>query len=93
MRRIELSTRSIILLDLIFVPNRYAMKLGVLISILVALAATKIITSKRKEFFREAASGYSVNAYFCAGRFSVKGYVGSEQDESSSKPAVAGLNC
>lgn len=44
----------------------YAAKLGVLLSVLLALTATKAITSKRKEFFREAASGYSTDAYFIA---------------------------
>ncbi|CAB9522559.1 Putative white-brown complex homolog protein 30 [Seminavis robusta] len=46
--------------------HAYGTKLGVLIAVLVALTATKTITSKRKEFFREAASGYSTNAYFIA---------------------------
>lgn len=44
----------------------YAVKLGVLVSVLIALAAGKAITAKRKEFFRESASGYDVNAYFGA---------------------------
>jgi hypothetical protein len=38
----------------------------VLIAVMIGLTATKTITSKRKEFFREAASGYSTNAYFLA---------------------------
>lgn len=42
------------------------MKAGVLVAVLISLTATKTITSKRKEFFREAASGYSTNAYFLA---------------------------
>lgn len=33
---------------------------------LVGLSAAKILTEKRIEFFREAASGYDVNAYFLA---------------------------
>lgn len=40
--------------------------MGTMVAILVALSATKIVTDKRKEFFREAGSGYNVNAYFCA---------------------------
>ncbi|CAB9497095.1 Putative white-brown complex homolog protein 30 [Seminavis robusta] len=44
----------------------HASKLGVIIAVLVGLSATKVITSKRKEFFREAGSGYNVNAYFAA---------------------------
>jgi len=44
----------------------YAVKLGIIICVLIALAAGKAITSKRKEFFRESASGYNVNAYFGA---------------------------
>jgi hypothetical protein len=40
--------------------------MGIMVVILVALSATKILTDKRKEFFREAGSGYNVNAYFCA---------------------------
>lgn len=44
----------------------HASKLGVMAAILVALSATKIITEHRKEFFREAGSGYNVNAYFFA---------------------------
>lgn len=49
-----------------FEQCRYATKLGVLIAVLVALTATKTITEKRNEFFREAGSGYDINAYFCA---------------------------
>jgi hypothetical protein len=32
--------------------------------VFLGLTATKIVTSKRLEFFREAASGYNLNAYF-----------------------------
>lgn len=42
------------------------MKSGVVIAVLVGLTATKIITEKRVEFFREAGSGYDINAYFFA---------------------------
>lgn len=45
---------------------RYASKLGVLVAVLVGLTASKTITEKRNEFFREAGSGYNINAYFCA---------------------------
>ena len=40
--------------------------MGTMVAILVAISATKIITEKRKEFFREAGSGYNINAYFFA---------------------------
>lgn len=40
--------------------------MGVIISVLVGLTATKTLTEKRSEFFREAGSGYNINAYFCA---------------------------
>lgn len=40
--------------------------MGLVLAILIGLNATKIITEKRKEFFREAGSGYNVDAYFCA---------------------------
>lgn len=42
------------------------MKAGVIAAVLIGLTATKSITDKRLEFFREAASGYDVNAYFLA---------------------------
>lgn len=44
----------------------YATKLSALLAILVALPAGRILLSKRKEFFREAASGYNANAYMAA---------------------------
>lgn len=34
--------------------------------VLLGLTATKIVTQKRLEFFREAGSGYNINAYFVA---------------------------
>ena len=49
-----------------FFGRRYAMKMGVVLSVLIGLTATKILTSKRIEFFREAGSGYNINAYFLA---------------------------
>jgi hypothetical protein len=45
---------------------RYGLKVGVITSILVGLSAAKAITEKRLEFFREAGSGYDVNAYYLA---------------------------
>jgi ABC-2 type transporter len=44
----------------------YAAKLSVLLAVLTALSGGKVLASKRKEFFREAASGYNVNAYMGA---------------------------
>lgn len=41
-------------------------KIGIIVSVLIALQATKILTSKRIEFFREASSGYDINAFFVA---------------------------
>lgn len=45
---------------------RFAMKLGIIVSVLLGLMASKAITQYRLEFFREAGSGYSINAYFFA---------------------------
>ena len=42
------------------------MKVGIILSIIVGLTATTTVTSKRMEFFREAGSGYDLNAYFFA---------------------------
>ena len=44
----------------------YAMMIGVILSVIVGINATKIITEKRLEFFREAASGISVGAFYAA---------------------------
>jgi len=44
----------------------YALKIGVITSVLLGLSAAKALTNKRLEFFREAGSGYNVNAYFVA---------------------------
>jgi hypothetical protein len=46
--------------------NSFPLKIGIIIAVLVGLQATKILTSKRIEFFREASSGYNINAYFTA---------------------------
>lgn len=45
---------------------RFAMKLGIIVSVLLGLMASKSITQYRLEFFREAGSGYNINAYFLA---------------------------
>ena len=44
----------------------YLQKLSLVLSLLVALSATKALTAKRVEFFREASSGYDITAYFLA---------------------------
>lgn len=46
--------------------RQYGLKAGVILAVIVGLTATKPITEKRIEFFREAGSGYDVNAYFIA---------------------------
>ena len=45
---------------------QFTMKLGVVTAVLLGLTATKAITGKRLEFFRESGSGYNVNAYFAS---------------------------
>jgi len=45
---------------------RYATKVGTIFAVVMGIVATKTITMYRAEFFRDAASGYSVNAYFWA---------------------------
>ena len=42
------------------------MKVGIILCVLVGLTATSTLTTKRQEFFREAGSGYNLNAYFFA---------------------------
>jgi len=44
----------------------YGFVFGLVVTILVSLAASKTSTTKQLEFFRESASGYSVSAFFCA---------------------------
>ena len=44
----------------------YGMTVGLIASILIAMTCVKTMTEKRLEFFREAGSGYDVNAYFLA---------------------------
>lgn len=46
--------------------HRYGLKAGVILAVIVGLTATKPMTEKRIEFFREAGSGYDVTAYFLA---------------------------
>lgn len=48
------------------VAIQFSMKTGVLTSVLTGLAACKIVTGKRLEFFREAGSGYNIDSYFMA---------------------------
>lgn len=45
---------------------RFALKIGVITGVLVGLTAAKAVTEKRLNFFREAGSGYDINAYFLA---------------------------
>jgi hypothetical protein len=42
------------------------LKVGIIISVLLGLTAMRIVTKKRLQFFREAGSGYNLNAYFVA---------------------------
>lgn len=44
----------------------YPLKVGIILSTLMGLTATRVLTSKRLEFFRESGSGYDINAYFAA---------------------------
>ena len=44
----------------------YGGKVSVIIAVLTTLSTAKLLTDKRVEFFREAASGYNINAYFLA---------------------------
>lgn len=46
--------------------NQFTLKMGLVVSIMVAIAAQKPITTKRMEFFREAGSEYNVLAFFLA---------------------------
>ena len=45
---------------------RFPLKVGIILAVLVGLKATQIVTDKRIEFFREAGSGYDINAYYIA---------------------------
>ena len=42
----------------------FALSASAITSTLVALTASKVITEKREEFFREIGSGYSINPFF-----------------------------
>ena len=44
----------------------FGQKISLILSLLIALSATKALTDKRVEFFREAGSGYDTTAYFLA---------------------------
>jgi len=46
--------------------KQHALKLGVIIPVLLGLSASKVLTEKRLELFRESASGYNLNAYYLA---------------------------
>jgi len=46
--------------------NQFTLKMGLVVSIMVAIAAQKPITTKKLEFFREAGSDYNVLAFFLA---------------------------
>ena len=48
------------------VMTKYLTMVSVVISVLSAIASSKAFTEKRVEFFREAASGIDINAYFLA---------------------------
>jgi hypothetical protein len=45
---------------------RFPLKVGIITAVLMGLQSTKVLTNKRIEFFREASSGYNINAYFVA---------------------------
>ena len=44
--------------------NSYSLKVGVLFALLISVVTIKNIERHRSQFFREAASGYNVTAYF-----------------------------
>jgi hypothetical protein len=44
----------------------YLSQMCVSISLLTTLSSAKVLSDKRNEFFREAASGFNINAYFLA---------------------------
>lgn len=46
--------------------SNYAMMVGLLMSVLVGLNATKVVTNNKLEFFRECQSGSNVSAFFIA---------------------------
>ena len=49
-----------------FLRFKYATMMGVLFAVVVSVLATKLFRAKRNQFFREAASGYNVGAFFLA---------------------------
>jgi len=49
--------------------QEYALKVGVITAVLVGLAASRVITGYRLQFYREAASGYDPFAYFVSINF------------------------
>ena len=46
--------------------QQYCLMASVIMSVLIGLSATKIITEKQLQFFREAQGGVSVTAYYLA---------------------------
>jgi len=44
----------------------YTVKMSLVLSLLLAISASKILLGKRLEFFREAGSGYNLTAYYLA---------------------------
>lgn len=47
------------------------MEIGVILVVLISLSVVKVLSDKRNEFFREASSGYDINAYFIAMNFTL----------------------
>lgn len=50
----------------LWLPHRYAIKVGVIAGVLIGLLSSRVFADKQHEFFREAGSGYDVNAYYVA---------------------------
>lgn len=46
--------------------QQYAMMIGIITSVLIGLNASKIITDKKQQFYRESQSGVNVTAYYLA---------------------------
>jgi hypothetical protein len=44
----------------------YYLQISTAVSLLTTLSSAKVLSDKRNEFFREAASGFDINAYFLA---------------------------
>ena len=50
----------------VYLYKSFPLKVGIIMCVLIGLMATRILTDKKIEFFREASSGYNMNAYFVA---------------------------